>query len=97
MAKEGKKLLMNHKTMKIRNFYGLRVHIYCRIPASDFEYHGKQNLLVDEEFFKRMDIKQVIVSERDTSYKASGCGSVCILVVSADVKLHKLANRSQET
>ena len=42
-----------------------------------------------------MDVKQANVSETDTGFKTSGCGSVCIQVVLPYPKVHKLATRSR--
>ena len=41
-----------------------------------------------------MDIKQANISETDTGFRASGCGSVCIQVVPPDPKVRKLATKS---
>ena len=41
-----------------------------------------------------MDIKQANVSETDTGFRNSGCGSVCMQVVPPDPKVHKMATRS---
>ena len=41
-----------------------------------------------------MDIKQANISATDTSFRTSGCGSVCIQVVPTDLRVHKLATRS---
>ena len=69
-------------------------HTYCRIPARDFKYQGRQGLQGNEKFVKRMDIKQAVISETDTGFRISGCGSVSIQVVPPDPKVHKLATRS---
>ena len=63
-------------------------HTYCRIPAWDFKYQGRQN------FVKQMDIKQANISESYTGVRTSVCGSACIHVVPPDPKVHKLATRS---
>ena len=41
-----------------------------------------------------MDIKRANISENDTDFRTSGCGSVCNQVVPPDPKVHKLATRS---
>ena len=67
---------------------------YCRIPAGDFKYQGRQGFQGNEKFVKQMDIKQANISETDTGFRTSGCGSVCIWVVPPDPKVDKLATRS---
>ena len=69
-------------------------HSYCRIPAGDFKYQDRQGFQGNEKFVKRMDIKKANISETDTGFRTSGCGSVCIQVVPADPKVHKLATGS---
>ena len=63
-------------------------HAYCRIPARNFKYHGRQN------FVKQMDIKEANISKTYTGVRTSVCGSACIQVVQPDSKVHKLATRS---
>ena len=41
-----------------------------------------------------MDIKQANVSETDTGFRNSGCGSACMQAVPPDPKVHKMATRS---
>ena len=53
-------------------------HTYCRIPAGDFKYQGRQGFQGNEKFVKRMDIKQANISETDTGFKTSlhqGCAT----------------------
>ena len=69
-------------------------HTYCRIPARDFKYQDRQGFQGNGKFVKRMDIKQANISETDTDFRTSGCGSVCIQVVPPDPNVHKLATRS---
>ena len=40
------------------------------------------------------EIKQANISETDTRFRTSGCGSVCIRVAPRDHEVHKLATRS---
>ena len=67
---------------------------YCRIPARGFKYQVRQGFQGNEKFVKRMDIKQTNISETDTGFRSSGCGSFCMQVVPPDPKVHKLATRS---
>ena len=69
-------------------------HTYCRIPARDFKYQGRQGFQKNEQIIKRMDIKQASIQETDTGFRTSGCGYVCIQVVPPDPEVHKLATRS---
>ena len=69
-------------------------HTYCRIPAEDFKYQGRQSFQGNEKFIMHMDLEQINVSETDTCPGTSGCGSVWIHVVSSDPKIHNLATRS---
>ena len=66
---------------------------YCRISAWDFKYQGRQVFQVNKKFVKWMDIKQANISEIDTSFRTSGCGSVWIQVMPPDTKVNKLATR----
>ena len=68
-------------------------HTYCRIPARDFKYQGRQGFQGNEKFIKRIDIKQANISETNTGFRTSECGSVWIQVVPPDPKVHKLATR----
>ena len=69
-------------------------HTYCRIPARDFKYQGRQGFQGNEQIIKRTDIKQANIQETDTGFSDSGCGYVCIQVVPPDPEKHKLASRS---
>ena len=69
-------------------------HTYCRITAGHFKYQGRQGFQGNEKIFRRIDIKQANISETDTGFRISGCGSVCIQVVPPDPKVRKLATRS---
>ena len=69
-------------------------HTYSRISSDDFKYQGRQGLQENEKFVKRMNIKQSNVSETDTGFRNSGCGSACIQVVPPDPKVHELTTRS---
>ena len=68
-------------------------HAYCRIPARDFKYQGRQGFQGNEKFVKRMDIKQANISETDTGFRTSRYGSVYIQVVPPDLEVHMLATR----
>ena len=65
-------------------------HTYCRIPAGDFKYQGRQG---NETFIERMDIKQANIPESDTDFRTSGWGSICIQVVTPDPKVKKTGNQ----
>ena len=69
-------------------------YAYYRMPAGDFKYQGRQGFQGNEKFVKRMDIKQVNISEIDRGFRTNECGSVYIQVVPPDPKVCKLATRS---
>ena len=52
-------------------------HTYCRIPAGDFKYQGRQGFQGNGKFVKQMDIKEANISETNIGFRTSGCGSVC--------------------
>ena len=78
----------------MRIFFSQSGHTYCRIPARDSKWQGKQCFHGNEKFVKRMDIIQANISETDVGFSTSGYGSACIQVVPPDLKVHKLATRS---
>ena len=51
-------------------------HTYCRIPAGDFKYQGRQGFQRNKNFIKRRDIKQANISENDIGFRTQGCECV---------------------